>query len=86
METFSLIQFIFDLILTAAIYSGPILLYRYAIRRRLVENNTAKKIAIGYAILSFVGMFGVLTALNTGDTPGGAWMLWSYVNYRVLSS
>lgn len=86
MESSNMMQLFLDFVLTALIYSGPILVYRFAIRRRSAEAKVAKKIAIIYAIFSLILMSAVLIALNTGDTPGAAWMLWSFVNYGVLVS
>lgn len=76
---------LFGIILTILIYSLPIIIYRYAIRREPVKPSTAKKITIIYGIAAFVVMSVILISLG-GEGAGTAIILWSFVNYRTLIS
>lgn len=76
----------FSLLMTIAIYSLPILIYRYFLRNAPVERKKAKKITIIYGICAFVVMSFALYTLGGGAAPGGAILLWSYVNYKMLTS
>lgn len=75
-----------SLILTIAIYSLPIIIYRYAIRKTPVDKKKAKTITIVYAIIGFFAMSIILFLLDGHVASGGALFLWSFVNYRVLVS
>jgi hypothetical protein len=79
------IGFIFiSLLITIAIYSLPIMIYRYAIKKSPIEPKKAKKISIIYGIAAFIVMFALILIANGSATWGGGILLWSYVNYRVL--
>ena len=73
-----------SLALTIAVYSLPIMVYRYAIRRRPVGAEKAKKIAMGYGVFAFLAMTALLRHWNGSGAAGGAILLWSWVNYRAL--
>ena len=75
---------IFSLILTIAIYSLPIFIYRWCIRRYPVEKKKAKIIAIVYGIVSWIAMSAILFAIGEKDAAGGAVFLWGCINYYVL--
>ena len=75
-----------SIILTVVIYSLPIIIYRYAIRKTPVDKKKAKTITIVYAIIGFFIMSIVLFLLDGHVASGGALFLWSFVNYRVLVS
>ncbi|MCH5212649.1 MAG: hypothetical protein J1G06_06520 [Oscillospiraceae bacterium] len=76
---------LFGFLLTIVIYSLPIIIYRYVIRRKPVKPSTAKKITIIYGIAAFIAMLIVLVLLG-GKGAGSAIVLWSYINYRMLIS
>ncbi|HOP10696.1 MAG TPA: zinc ribbon domain-containing protein [Oscillospiraceae bacterium] len=75
---------ILNLILTVAIYSLPIIIYRYAIRKEPVSPKTGKAITIVYGIFAFIFMLLIASATG-GSASGGAIFLWSYVNYKILT-
>ncbi len=76
---------ILSLILTVAIYSLPIIIYRYGIRKRAMEKKAAKRLTIIYGIAAFFVMTLIVTALGGTASAGGAIFLWSFVNYRMLT-
>ncbi len=76
---------ILSLIITIVIYSLPIIIYRYAIRKSPVEPRKAKKITIIYGIAAFIVMSILIFTINESGAAGGAILLWSYVNYQVLT-
>ena len=78
------IDLIFSLLLTVAVYSLPIFVYRWCIRRYPVERKKAKIIAIVYGIAAWVLMSVIVFVVNDGGVAGGAVFLWSWINYRVL--
>ena len=73
-------------VLTVAFYSLPIIIYRYLIRKAPVENKKAKKITIIYAIVAYALVLALNIYMDTGEAPGSAIILWSYLNYRMLSN
>lgn len=73
-------------VLTVAFYSLPIIIYRYVIRKAPVENKKAKKITIIYAIAAYVLVLALNIYMGTGEAPGSAIILWSYINYRMLTN
>ena len=81
---FSLGNILLSLMITIAVYSLPIIIYRYAIRTDPVEKKKAKKITIIYGICAFIAMSIIIFAINGSGAAGGAILLWSWVNYRVL--
>lgn len=81
----ALADLVVSLIITIVIYSLPIIIYRYAVRKKPVEPKKAKKITIIYAICAFLVMSALLMALGEG-AAGSAIILWSWVNYKVLKS
>lgn len=84
MDRFSLGNILLSLLITIAVYSLPIIIYRYALRKDPVEKKKAKKITIIYGICAFVVMSVIIFAINGSGAAGGAILLWSWVNYRVL--
>lgn len=77
---FDFLGFILSLIFTIAIYSFPIIIYRYAIKKQPIPEKKAKKITIIYGIIAFIVM-----AVLLGGAPGSAIILWSTVNYKMLT-
>jgi hypothetical protein len=76
---------VLGLLITAAVYSLPIIIFRYMIRRKPVSPKWAKIITIIYGLVALFAMF-ILLALSGQGAPGGAIVLWSYINYRMLKS
>lgn len=75
---------ILSIIITVLVYSVPIMVYRYGIRKKPVEPRTAKIITIIYAFIAVFVMAAILDARGMG-APGGAIVLWSYINYSMLT-
>lgn len=83
-KEFNFISIFMSLIFTIAVYSLPIVIYRYGIRKAPMEKKKAKIVTIVYAIFALFVMFLILVAI-TGKTPSSAAIfLWSYANYRML--
>ena len=78
-------EVILGLILTIVVYTLPILIYRCAIRKRPVEKKKAKWIAIIYGICITVIMIVIIYALGGEVETGYAAILWSCVNYAILT-
>ena len=74
------------LFLTIAIYSLPIFIYRYAIRKTPMRPRTARRVTVIYAICAFFGIALTIFFLGGSMAPGGAIFLWSFINYKVLTS
>ena len=72
------------LILLIALYSLPIVFYRYVIRRRSVNRRKAKIIALSYALCFFVIVFLLVQTPEAISILGGIIFLWGWVNYRML--
>ena len=82
---FSMINILLSLLITIAIYSVPIIIYRYGIVKKPVEKARAKKITIIYGIIAFIVMSALIFVINGSGAAGGAILLWSWVNYKVLT-
>ena len=80
------LDILISFILTVAFYSLPIIIYRYVLRKAPVENKKAKKITIIYAIAAYVLVLALNIYMDTGNAPGRAIILWSYLNYRMLTN
>ena len=74
-----------SLMITVVVYSLPIIIYRKAIRKKPVEPKKAKRITIIYGIFAFLLMTVLVNLINGGGAAGGAIVLWSYINYRILT-
>lgn len=83
---FTAADWLFSFFLTITIYSLPIIIYRYAIRKTPVRPRTARRITILYAIFAFITMALVISLLEGSKAPGGAIALWSFINYRMLTA
>lgn len=86
MNRYNFGNIILSLIITISIYSLPIIIYRYAIREYAVEPRKAKRITIIYGIVAFIIMTLLVLAVNGDGAANGAIILWSYINYRILTS
>ena len=74
-----------SLLLTIAVYSLPIVIYRYGIVKHAVEKKKAKRITIIYAIAAFIVMSVIVFAGTGRAASGGGIILWSWVNYKMLT-
>lgn len=77
-----------NLLITVIIYSLPIIIYRYAVKKSPVEPKKAKKISFVYAGAALVIMIFLAILMKSQDTAigGGVLGLWSFINYRMLVS
>jgi len=81
--TFSFNDFLGSLILTIVLYSLPIIIYRYGIRKKPVIPKKALIITIIYGICALILMV-VIAILLGGHAPGYAIVFWSFINYKML--
>lgn len=82
---FSLVNILLSLLLTIAIYSVPIVIYRYGIAKKPIEKAKAKRITIIYAVMAFIVMSVLIFVINGSGAAGGAILLWSWINFKVLT-
>lgn len=82
----TIVGIILSLIITIAIYSLPIIIYRYGILKHAVDTSKAKKITIIYAIIAFIIMIFVGSLLNAPKVTFIPLVFWSYINYKMLTS
>ena len=75
---------ILSLILTVAIYSVPVIIFRYAIFKRPLDKKAAIFLTIIYGISAFIVMAAIIFALGGAYASGTAIFLWSFINYRIL--
>lgn len=68
----------------AVIYSVPIIIYRYAVKRQPIEKKKAKIISLLYGIIAALAVLALL-AFRTGWILATFLLLWSWVNYRILT-
>lgn len=81
-----LLSIFVSLIITVSLYSLPIFIYRFGIRKAPVEKKKAKRITIIYGICAFLVMSALLLSLGGDQIAGSAILLWSFINYRVLTA
>ena len=74
-----------SILITIIIYTIPIVIFRYAIIKRPITNKLAIKITIIYAICGFFVMALVCYIINQSAATGGGLLLWSFVNYKILT-
>lgn len=84
MSGFSFSSILFSLLVTIALYSLPIIIYRYSVMKAPLGVKKAKKITIIYGICAFIVMSILKFETNGSGAVGGAVWLWSYINYRIL--
>lgn len=83
---YSLGNILLNLVITIAIYSLPIIFYRYDIKRTPVERKKAKIITIIYGICAFIILAIIIFATGGTSISVIAFFFWSWVNYRILIS
>ncbi len=86
MDRFRPERILVDLLITIAIYSLPVFIYRYAIRQRPVKRKTAKIITIVYGVVAFLIMSIIVFSISRSAISGSAVVIWSFVNYKMLIS
>ncbi len=74
-----------SLILTVVVYSLPIIIYRYGIRKRPMERKAAIKLTVLYGIGALFVMTLLMSALGGSSGLGGAIILWSFINFNMLT-
>ncbi len=86
-DGFRAVDLILSLLITIAIYSLPVCVYRYAIRRRPMAAKKARIFTMVYAVIGFVCMAMLIGYISGGaaTATGGGIFLWSWVNYRMLT-
>lgn len=82
---FTLFDLILSLLVTIALYSLPVLIYRFGFRKRPMEPKTAKKVTIIYAVIALIAMAVLVSVVEGRAASGGGIFLWSWVNYKVLT-
>ena len=80
-----LLGILFSLIVTILVYSLPIFIYRFGIKKEPVPPKKGLLITLVYAVFAFIAMCVLLFLLNGSPTAGGALFLWSFINYKMLT-
>lgn len=75
----------FSLLITIAVYSLPIIIYRYLIRKKPMEPKAAKKVTVIYAVIAFLLMSVLIFLMQGNGAAGGAILFWSWINYLILT-
>lgn len=75
-----------SLLITVSVYTVPVLIYRFGIRKAPLPPAKAKKFTVIYGILAFLAMSVLLFLLNGEAAASSAILLWSMVNYKILTS
>ena len=73
-----------NILFIGAIFSLPIIIYRYAVKRRPVERKKAWIISLLYSIFSALAVLAIL-AFQRGWLLAAFLLLWSWANYRILT-
>ena len=84
LQNYTVLNLLVSLIITITVYSLPIIIYRYSIKKEPISNKKAKKITIIYGIGAFIIMSVIIAALNGSGAAGGSIILWSWINYKIL--
>ena len=80
------VSLLISIIITACVYTLPIVAYRL-IKKEPLDAKKAKKVTIIYAICAFIAMSILLRIVNGADARTGySIILWSYINYKILTS
>ncbi len=75
-----------SIFITISVYSLPIIVYRFAIRRKPVEKGGAIIIVFAYGIMSYIAMTVIKGLIGNGGTPGPSFYLWCTINYYLLAT
>lgn len=74
-----------SLFLTATVYTLPIMIYRYCIKKEPINKRKAKIITVICAIIGFIILSVIKMILANEVATGGGLLLWSFVNYKILT-
>ncbi|MEA4872224.1 MAG: zinc ribbon domain-containing protein [Synergistaceae bacterium] len=85
LSVFSVEGLALGFLFTFVIYTLPILIYRYGIKKAPVAKSTAALGVIGYAVVAFGVMSLLIFGIDGSGTAGGSILLWSYINYKILT-
>lgn len=87
MERFTPANLLLSIVVTIGVYSVPIAIYRYGIRRRPMSAKAAKWVVVLYGIAALLVMTILVSILGGGDgkVAGGALLMWSWANYWMLT-
>lgn len=77
---------ILDLIITVAVYSLPVIAFRYLIKRKPVSPKTAKIITIAYGVVAFIIMYLIIATVRGGAVAATAIIFWGKINYIILTN
>lgn len=83
MRGIALKEFLLNLLLTFGVYTLPIIIFRYWIRKSAFSIPMAKRIAIIYGIAVWI-LMSLIFVFSSGSTAGGSVLIWSYINYKIL--
>lgn len=83
----SIADIIFSLFVTVFVYSSPIIIYRYFIRKRPLGKGKSILVALGYGFVSAILMFLLLASVNGDDASlsKGASGFWFIMNFFMLT-
>jgi len=73
------------IVLAAVLFALPILIYRYAVRRRPVESKRAMAIVLIYGAASLAVISAAAAFLNGSWIAVGAVLLWHIASYFILT-
>ncbi len=82
---YSLGNIAFSFVVTVLIYSAPIMIYRFLIKKEPVSKKKGRIITIIYGVFAFIVMLLLQLFVFGGSSRGTAIVLWSYVNYAMLT-
>ena len=80
-----LLEFLLNLFITFDIYTLPIIIWRYVIKKQPVEKSKATEITIIYGIIAWIAM-SILLYILAERVAGGSILFWSFINYIILIS
>ena len=69
-----------DLLVTALVYSGPILIVRYLILKKTIAVSYSLLVTVVYGIIGYF-----LFRLLFGSATLGVVVIWSIINFNILS-
>lgn len=76
-----------NLLFTVGIYSLPIIIYRFFIKKNALPKPKSRKIAITYGIFAFIVIIAVKIVIKDYTQPNiNALFIWSIINYFILKS
>lgn len=72
-------------VLLILVFSLPLVIYRYRIKKRPIDKKKARKLVLVYVVCMIPIPVMSTLLIKTGWTVGAIVMLWSWVNYRMLT-